>query len=143
MSHVRPISEEATIHDVSQSTWIRSAARLNIGRLVPDALPEAPRRGCGARRAELQRVSHSREARFRDFSPKFGTARAGTPAGVVGSGPGKREEAAPDVCYAMRSSGARARYETCGEIGCPSAGRPAVPECHSLSPSGRYLVLLF
>ena len=78
-----------------------------------------------------------------DFSPKFGTARARTPAGVAGSGPGKREEAAPDVRCAMRSSGARARYETCVEIESPSAGRPAVGECHSLSASGRYLVLLF
>eukprot|EP01052_Picozoa_sp_SAG31_P054696 SAG31_NODE_14704_length_791_cov_1.541908_1_plen_145_part_00 len=41
------------------------AARLCMGRWVPEALPEAPRWGCGARGAELQRCDSARVAGFR------------------------------------------------------------------------------
>eukprot|EP01052_Picozoa_sp_SAG31_P029629 SAG31_NODE_2959_length_4851_cov_5.415825_2_plen_77_part_00 len=59
--------------------------------------------------------------RVLNLGPTCGRATRGS------VGPGKREEADFDVPYAMRSSGARARYATCGEIECAGAGRLAVP----------------
>ena len=122
-----------------------AAARTlpSMARGHPEAAPEAARRGCGARGAEPQRVSHCARARTSRSMPNLGAARARTRPKIFGSGPGKREEAASDVPCAMRSPGGRARYAKCREIGSPDAGRPAVRQCHSLSGSGRYLVLLF
>ena len=122
-----------------------AAARTlpSMARGHPEAARESARRGCGTRRAEPQRCPGARVPKHATSMPNLGAARARTRPKIAGSGPGKREEAALDVRCAMRSSGARARYATCGEIRCEDAGRPAVGECHSLSASGRYLVLLF